>query len=197
MDMTSDKTVTANFTTTNKTLQVNKGGTGGGTVTGDQIDCGSDCEGTYTDGTDVVLSASPDGTSTFAGWTNCDQVDTPTAGQCTMDMTSDKTVTANFTTTNKTLTVTKSGDGDGTVSGPGINCDTSDTDCTEPYAPGTVVTLTAAPDANSSFNGWTNCAPTGGSDNECTVTMDADKTVTADFTCTGDLCVLNSRQQTR
>ena len=84
-----------------------------------------------------------------------------------------------------TLTVNKTGStGTGTVrSNPaGINCDLSNTDCSENYDYGTIVTLTAAPDAGSYFASWT-----GGCESQaltCKVTMDAAKTVTANFTTT-------------
>ena len=53
----------------------------------------------------------------------------------------------------KILTVTKDGSGTGTVaSGPlGINCGS---DCAEPYASDTAVTLSATPDGSSVFTGW-------------------------------------------
>jgi uncharacterized repeat protein (TIGR02543 family) len=76
-----------------------------------------------------------------------------------------------------TLTVQKGGSGIGSVvSTPaGINCGS---DCTEAYNSGTVVTLTATPVSVSTFEGWSGaCSGTG----QCSVTMDADKTVTATF----------------
>ncbi len=78
----------------------------------------------------------------------------------------------------KTLTVTKAGSGSGTAtsSPAGINCGTT---CSGKFAPGTAVTLTAAPQAGSSFAGWSGggCSGTG----TCTVTLTADTTVTATF----------------
>lgn len=51
-------------------------------------------------------------------------------------------------------------------------------DCTETYAGGTSVTLTATPSAGSTFAGWSSaCTGTG----PCTVTMDSAKTVAAKF----------------
>ena len=77
-----------------------------------------------------------------------------------------------------TLSVTKISDGSGTVtSNPaGINCGG---DCQESYASGTEVTLTAAPAADSSFAGWGGACSSIGT--TCTVTMDASRSVTADF----------------
>jgi hypothetical protein len=77
-------------------LTVTKAGTGGGTVAGTDIDCGSDCFGSYAQGTGVVLTASVGWGSVFGGWSNCDS---PAGTTCTMQMTSSKTVTATFTAT--------------------------------------------------------------------------------------------------
>jgi hypothetical protein len=88
------------------------------------------------------------------------------------------TVTLNGTGwTVPSITVSKSGTGTGTVtsSPPGIDCGS---DCSEPYNQGTIVTLTATPDAGSTFWGWSgDCSNTG----PCAVTMNASKTVTAIF----------------
>src|SRR2546427_1497511 len=77
------------------------------------------------------------------------------------------------------LVVVRAGSGSGTVtSAPaGITCGT---DCSEPYASGTVVTLTATPAAGSVFTGWSGggCTGTGA----CNVTLTAATTVTATFT---------------
>jgi hypothetical protein len=75
-----------------------------------------------------------------------------------------------------TLDITKAGSGAGTViSSPvGIDCGA---DCSENYANGTVVTLTATADTGSSFTGWSG-------DADCTdgvVTMDSLKSCTATF----------------
>jgi hypothetical protein len=79
--------------------------------------------------------------------------------------------------TTRTLTVSKTGVGVGRVTSQplGINCPT---DCTESYASGTTVTLSAYPDSASTFAGWTGACSGMGA---CTVTMDADRTVGAAF----------------
>jgi DNA-binding beta-propeller fold protein YncE len=76
-----------------------------------------------------------------------------------------------------TLTVGKAGRGAGTVtSAPaGISCGAT---CSAAFAAATSVTLTAAPSSRSLFTGWSG-ACTGAS--SCTLTMDANKTVTATF----------------
>ena len=75
------------------------------------------------------------------------------------------------------LTVSKAGSGGGTVAtaATGISCGA---DCTEVYAHGTSVALTAVADAGSTFVGWSG-ACTGASG--CTVTMDRTRNVTATF----------------
>jgi hypothetical protein len=158
------------------TLSVTKAGPGSGTVTSSPagIDCGLDCSEPYTSGTIVTLTATPDVGSVFAGWSgDADCSD----GAVTMY--SDKTCTATFDLQTYTLSVTKAGPGSGTVtsSPAGIDCGL---DCSEPYTNGTVVTLTATPDAGYYFGGWTGCDSP--SENICTMTMDSDKTVTANFT---------------
>ena len=78
-----------------------------------------------------------------------------------------------------TLTVTKGGDGNGTVtsSPTGIKCGA---DCTEAYLQGKKVTLKAKADSDSTFTGWTGgvCSGTG----SCTVIMNSDFTVNSTFT---------------
>ena len=80
-----------------------------------------------------------------------------------------------------TLTVSKTGNGSGTVNGGvretpyTISCGTT---CSATYVNSTVVNLSGNPDAGSLFAGWSGaCTGTGA----CSVTMDADKSVTANF----------------
>jgi len=79
-------------------------------------------------------------------------------------------------TTQYSLMVARNGSGTGTVTGSGIDCGSV---CTNGYAPGTVVTLTATPASGSSFAGWSGggCSGTG----TCSVTMNASTSVTATF----------------
>ena len=76
------------------------------------------------------------------------------------------------------LTVLKSGTGTGIVSSipAGIACGT---DCKEKYPKGTMVTLTATADVTSIFTGWTGACT--GTSAICLVTMNTNKTVTANF----------------
>ncbi len=78
------------------------------------------------------------------------------------------------------LTVTKRGSGDGIISGEGINCGA---DCDKWYDEGTPITLTANPGQGSVFVGWSgdDCSGVG----ECTITLNADKTLTAGLVLDG------------
>jgi YD repeat-containing protein len=74
-----------------------------------------------------------------------------------------------------TLTVEKKGEGSGTVRGSGIDCGS---DCSESYAKGTAVSLTAMAATGSVFGGWSEaCSGTG----TCSLTMDGSKKVLATF----------------
>ena len=157
---------------TTYTLAVAKAGQGSGTVTSNPgaIDCGDTCSDTFADGTVVTLAADAAVGSVFGGWSgHSDCLD----GQVTMD--ADKNCTATFNLA-YTLSVNKIGSGAGTVTGnPGaINCGGT---CSDDFAEGTVVTLTAAPAGGSVFAGWSG-------DSDCSggqVTMSADRDCTATF----------------
>ncbi len=79
-------------------LSVTVGGDGDGTVTSSPagINCPSDCTEPYDPSTDVTLTATPDGTSIFAGWSGAACTSNPTPEQCVVTMDADKTVIATF-----------------------------------------------------------------------------------------------------
>ncbi|MFK5970439.1 MAG: hypothetical protein QM487_10005, partial [Candidatus Marithrix sp.] len=134
----------------------------------DGIDCGINCEESYTDGTDITLIVTPDLNSTFSSW----------QGDCSGDNNIIVTIDANKTCTaifekQFQLTVNKKGNGKVHSTIPGIICGT---DCNEIYNDGSTVTLIATPDLNSTFSGWQ-----GDCEGNATLTIDANKTCTAIF----------------
>ena len=177
--------VTATFAREQFELSVVLAGTGGGTVasTPDGIACGTDCTERYPSGTAVTLRATADADSSFAGWAGGGCTGT---GACTTTITATTAIAATFNR-NPVLEVQRSGTGTGTVTSTpvGITCGA---DCTEGYPPGTMVTLGAVADPNSTFAGWSGggCAGTG----PCTVVVNAPTLVTATFTT---LCASGSR----
>jgi serine protease AprX len=162
-------------TSTGHVLTVAKSGGGSGTITSSPsgISCGTTCSAVFADGSSATLNATPDPGSTFSGWSG----DCSGMGACTLTMSGDHSVTANFTLQPRTLSVTKTGSGAGTVtsSPAGISCPMT---CSASFAGGSSVTLTAAAGAGSSFAGWSgDCSGTG----TCTLTMSSDRSVTATF----------------
>jgi hypothetical protein len=172
--MDAAKSVTATFTTIQYALSVSKTGTGGGTVASSPagITCGATCSALFDTGTVVTLTATPDGASTFAGWSGA----CTGTGSCIVTMDAAKAVTATFTLIPYSLSVSLGGTGSGVVtsSPAGINCGAT---CSASYDSGTVVTLTATPGTGSGFAGWSG-------DPDCadgTVTLGASKSCTATF----------------
>lgn len=160
--MDQARSVTASFAQSSFGLAVATNGTGAGTVTPNPT-------GTYfAYGTVVTLTAAPDSSSEFTGWSGDCAGAQPT---CTVTMDQARSVTATFALSSLELAVTTTGTGTGSVGQDPVGA-------TFDY--GTVVTLTAEPDASSTFAGWSgDCV---GAERTCTVTMDQARSVTASFT---------------
>jgi hypothetical protein len=165
-------------------LTVIRSGTGGatGTVASSPsgINCGADCTEQYNAGTLVTLTATPNATSNFAGWSGAC---TNATGDCSVTMDAAKTVTANFVpkpAVQYTLTVNTGGTGSGLVSSSpaGISCPA---DCSEAYDENTSVTLTATPATGSALTGWSG-GGCSGTALTCAVTLAAATTVNVTFT---------------
>lgn len=164
--ITANTTVSATFIRASTfTLTTRTAGTGTGALSVSPVATA----GVYTSGTAVTITASPSPGSTFAGWSGggC----TGTATTCTVTMSANQTVTATFNSiVTYSLAVSYAGSGTGTV--------TASPSATS-YAPGTAVTLTAAAASGSVFAGWDGaCTGTAAT---CTVTLSANKAVTATF----------------
>ena len=98
--MSNAKSVSATFTqVATYALTVSGSGTGQGTVTGSGINCtinnggtSGTCQASYPSGTNVALTATPAGGSTFSGWSNA----CSGTGICTVTMNAARSVTASF-----------------------------------------------------------------------------------------------------
>jgi hypothetical protein len=180
--MTAAKSVTATFDPPEFTLGVSTAGTGAGAVTSSPagIGCPGACSARYTQGTAVTLTAAPNATSAFAGWSGA----CTGAGTCVVTMSGAQSVTATFNTITFPLTVTISANnanatGTVTSSPAGIACQMGAACPPASFAVNTLVTLTAAPGAGSHFAGWSGAC--SGTSPTCTVTMSQARTVTASF----------------
>jgi hypothetical protein len=160
-------------------VTVTKAGTGAGTVVSSPagIDCGTSCSATFLSSTLVTLTATAAADSTFAGWSGggCSGTD-----PCSFVGNTAVAVTATFTLippSPTTLAVERSGPGTVASAPAGIECGTT---CAATYPTGTVVTLSATPNKNAVFMGWSGggCSGTG---TTCTVTLREATTVAAAF----------------
>ena len=177
--MSAARAVTATFAKFR--LTVATAGVGAGIVRGPGLTCvrpavvGNECSETYAAGALVTLTAGAAAGSGFTGWRGAC---TGTA-DCVVTMSAARAVTATFAKFR--LTVATAGVGAGIVRGPGLTCvrpAVVGNECSETYAAGALVTLTAGAAAGSGFTGWRGaCTGTA----ECVVTMSAARAVTATF----------------
>lgn len=174
LKMTANHSVTAIFNLAAPsaiTLTVTKTGTGSGKVIGGGINCGSTCSGSYTSGTSVVMAASSDTGSTFAGWGGA----CSGTGHCTVSMTASRSVIATFNASvavgTVKLTIIKNGTGSGTVttSPGGINCGST---CVANFPFGVPIMLYGAPAGGSVYAGYS-CQVIDPYNKVCTVTFNA------------------------
>jgi hypothetical protein len=188
------KTCTATFDKVipKYTLTVSKTGTGTGSITGTGITCGTDCTEDYTAKTLVTLTATPDTGFKLLSWGGACS---GTATTATVTMTAAKNCTANFIPANATtftLTVAKTGAGQGTiraqVTSPvkqtvSLTCNAACATGSYDYPLNNEVSLTASPATGFTFKGWS-CNGSyrqTGTPTLIKVTMDAAKTCTATF----------------
>jgi len=122
---------------------------------------------TYNGGTRVTITAIPDSGYAFSGWSG-DASGTENPITITIDK--DKLITANFGW-EYTLTIAAGEDGT-TYPAPGNYS----------YAAETEVSITAIPGTGYAFSGWAGDVPQGSeNDNPITITVDSDKSITANF----------------
>lgn len=152
--------------------------TGQGTITSSPAGisaCASSCSANFSSGSVVTLTATSAANYIFNGWSGA----CSGTGQCTVAMSSAKSVVATFTMTPQfRVSIAKAGTGGGSVTrnGGALNCGST---CTESLPQGSTVILQAIPQNGSVFSGWTGSTCTG--TGTCAFSLGADKTVTAIF----------------
>ena len=115
--------------TRQNTLTVSAGDGGSVSTTG----------GTFSQGTQVSITATPNAGYSFSGWSNGS-----TANPLTVTLNSNTTITANFEALPNTYTVTLTAGEGGIVTGGGA------------YEEGTQITVIATPEEGFQFTGWSN-----------------------------------------
>lgn len=157
-------------------LSVSTGGSGTVTSSTGGINCGTACSATLPTGTSVTLTATPAPGQTLQAWGGACSGQ---AATCTVTMDAARTVSATFAAiapTTFALNVAVNGSGAVTSQPAGIDCGST---CSASYAAATAVTLTAAPAAGQTLQGWGGAC--SGQAATCSVTMDAARSVSATF----------------
>ncbi|MDR3696662.1 InlB B-repeat-containing protein [Mucilaginibacter sp.] len=143
------------------TLNLSSSPAAGGTTTG---------AGSFNTGTSVTVTAKANAGYTFANWTN-NGIIVSTSSPYIFPLNANTTLVANFAAITYTLNVTA-------VNGTVVKNPTQAT-----YNSGSTVQLTATPNSGYKFTSWSGDAT--GSTNPLTVTMNANKNITANFTASG------------
>jgi hypothetical protein len=174
LTMGADKGVTGSFALEKHKLTVSVNGTGSVTGPGD-INCPGTCSAEFDHGTAVTLVGHPSAGSKPATWTGCGNVNA--SDECEVTMSEAKSVTATFGLEKHQLSVIVNGNG--SVTGPsGINCPGT---CSAEFEHNTPVKLVGAPGTGGKPATWSGCDNVNVL-NECEVTMNGAKSVTATFT---------------
>jgi uncharacterized repeat protein (TIGR02543 family) len=153
----ANKSVTANFAKkTYSLLAAVSPADSGSVICSSSVEFGSDGNCTATAATGY----------NFSGWTNCPD---PQDATCNFkDVTSNKSVTANFSAISYTVTGVAEQENDGTVS------------CASPVNHGASTSCTAIPAEGMTLSGWTGCTSSSGA--TCTLSnVTANQSVTAKF----------------
>lgn len=149
---------------------------GDGSVSDGNNQCTDSCSLVYPADSNVSLTTTPSNGASVAWSGACTGSDT-----CNLDMSQDRSATVTFSTpqtsTSHTLNVIPASNG--TITGTGINCGS---DCAEDLIEGAQLSLTASPSSGYNFARWTGAC--SGTSTTCNLTMDTDKTVSAQFSPT-------------
>jgi len=207
-------------------LTVDARGDGLGRVTSRQsgIDCGELCSTSYRRGTRVLLSATAQPCSSFAGWTD-PACTTAARNTCPIALDRSRNVVARFARTaqapdrpGRGLTGSSAGgpgaparpttpanpylltvlvSGPGTVSSTPDGIDACTRQCSSAFPEGRRIVLTATASKGSSFPGWTDRACTTTTRDTCTVILDRSRDISARFDSSANPAPALRRPQVR
>jgi hypothetical protein len=170
--MSAAQSVTAAFVPTPVQLSVNISGSGRVLSSPAGIDCGAACSVSLPPYTPVALTAIPANGFVFFGWAGgCYSA----ARDCSLTMNFSRNVTASFVP-GFPLIISAGPGGVVTIPAGGNTCAGT---CMLNFRSGSPVTLSAVPNSGSRFAGWGGACY--GVTGDCTVTMSAVQSVTANF----------------
>ncbi len=156
--LNANRTLVANFAINTYTLALSPNPAAGGTTSG---------AGSFNAGSSVTATATPNTGYTFVNWTDNGTI-ASTNATYTFTLNANRSLVANFSANTFTLNVTAT---NGTVVKNPSQAN---------YNSGSTVQLTATPNSGYTFTSWSGDAT--GSTNPLTVTMNANKNITANFT---------------
>lgn len=146
---------------------------GQGSISGENLTCGTNCTAEYSEGKTITLTATPADGQKFVKWRGDCAGQTSTT---TVQMDADRTCTAHFESLPTTFRLSLSKQGQGNISGENLACGTS---CSADYEKGQSVTLKATPVEGHKFVKWSgDCS---GEESELSVDMNADYACIAHF----------------
>ncbi len=175
--MNDTYSITANFARVNYNLTMAVNG-GGNTIP-------APGNYSYVNGSVVNITATPNTNWTFVNWTtsgNISEIGNPNSNSTTVVVDANKTVTANFALA-YTLMVNVTPSGGGKVK---VNNGTANSSRNYTFLNGTSVTLEAVANSSYEFEEWSGDVTVAQEDDETiNITMNSNKTVTANFAATG------------
>lgn len=181
VNMTEARTVEATFSPKPASITVENLGNGNGTVTSQPagIDCGTACHADFQFGTQVTLQVNIPDDSKFTGWRGA-CANQGTNPQCVVSVDGELEVSAGFIASQRTISIVRTGQGNGTVTSNPAGLDCSKSGCVGDFYRGETVTLTAKPARDSLFAGWGGeCTGSGA---KCQITLTEDQLALVRFT---------------
>jgi hypothetical protein len=173
-------------------LNLTTSGTGSGSFSCDTGSGAEACEAEYEEGTEVTVTANPDTGSELGTISGTGSAAACAASPCTITMTEEGSIDAEFNLEIFTLTTEVIGEG-GEVTAPGITCTEAGNggpECEEDFAYGTNVAVAATPNSAefvvATLTGGGDAAGTctiagGGASGECEFEIKQDSSVAAEF----------------
>jgi hypothetical protein len=166
-----------------QTLSVMVSGAGSGTIASNPsgISCTSGtCSHAFDWATQVTLTPTPATGSHFSGWTGA----CSGTGVCSVTANAAASVGGSFALDGETLAVSTAGNtgNNSNTAGGSVSCTVNGGaagPCPSSTIFGDTVVITATNNPGSTFSSWTGCTS---ATSQCTLTMDGNKTVTANFT---------------